>query len=83
MIVYSGAWTLKAISSKTYFYPESTGNKANYNNPEVKALFDKASVTLDAAEREKIYRQIQEIVAKDIPYLGISTCDLLSHAQRA
>ncbi|NLT14970.1 MAG: ABC transporter substrate-binding protein [Clostridiales bacterium] len=71
MIVYSGAWTLKAITSKTYFYPDSTGNRANYNNPEVKALYDKAFITLDVAEREKIYKDIQEIVAKEIPYLGI------------
>lgn len=71
IIVYSGAWTLKAITSKNYYYPGTPGNRTNYNNPIVTELYDKAAVTVDDKEREKIYMEIQETIAKDIPYIGI------------
>jgi len=38
-----------------------------YTNPEVDALFDQGAAETDPAEREKIYKQIQEIVNDDNP----------------
>jgi ABC-type transport system substrate-binding protein len=71
IIVFSGPWTLKAVTCRNYFYPGSPGNRANYDNSEIAELLDKAAVTVSEAEREVIYRDIQEIIARDIPYLGI------------
>ena len=42
-------------------------NVAWYKNPEVDALFERATAEPDPAEREKIYKQIQEIVYNDRP----------------
>jgi len=62
---------LKAVSSRNYFYPGSPGNRANYDNPEMAELLDRAAVTVSESEREKIYRDIQALIARDLPYLGI------------
>lgn len=43
-------------------------NAAAYRNPRVDALFDEASRTVDRDGRSRLYRQIQEIVAQDLPY---------------
>jgi peptide/nickel transport system substrate-binding protein len=46
-------------------------NAAGYRNPEVDRLFDDAAGEVDQAARGRIYKQIQEIVAKDLPYVWI------------
>ncbi len=46
-------------------------NAAGYRNQEVDRLFDEAAGEVDQAARGRLYRQIQEIVAKDLPYLWI------------
>jgi len=71
MISFSGAWQFVASSARHFYYPGSAGNRVNYDNPEVAALFDQASVTLDRAERERIYMRIQELIAQDMPYIGL------------
>ncbi len=43
-------------------------NAAAYRNPEVDRLFAEAARTLGRDERGDVYRQIQEIVAGDLPY---------------
>ena len=40
-------------------------NKTRLNNPEVDALIDKASATIDAAEREKV---LQECISLTVSY---------------
>ncbi len=47
-------------------------NGAGYNNPEVDALLDKATREPDSAKRTPIYRQLQEILVKDLPYLWLT-----------
>ncbi len=71
IIVYSSAWSNSASSIRSLVYPGMVGNKANYSNAKVTELLDKAAVTLDAKERESLYKQVQELVAKDIPYMPI------------
>ena len=71
MICYSAAFTNLASSCSSLYYPGMLGNKANYDNPQVTELLDKAAATLDATEREAIYKEIQEITAADMPYIGI------------
>lgn len=82
IVVTSGPWTTLASSVRMYLYPGSSGNKANYNNPEVTALLDQAAQTFDAKEREAIYRKIQEIVAEEIPYLPIFNMELFVASQK-
>ena len=69
MMISGAEFQQWASSARGMLYPGVVGNRAQYNNPEVVALFDEAAATLDAAERERLYRRIQEIVAEDIPYL--------------
>lgn len=51
--------------------PVPFSNSSAYRNPQVDALFDKARATVDAAARTEVYRQIQQILLKDLPYLWI------------
>ena len=76
IIVNSGPWTTLASSVSMYLMPGSIGNKANYDNPQMTELLTKAAQTFDAAEREKIYRQIQQIVAEECIYLPIFNMEL-------
>ncbi|MGE5614640.1 MAG: ABC transporter substrate-binding protein [Bacillota bacterium] len=71
MMVGSSSWTNVASSCKNIYYPGMSGNKANYDNPKVKELLDKATTTTDEKEREAIYKEVQEIVAQDMPYIPI------------
>jgi peptide/nickel transport system substrate-binding protein len=48
--------------------PAPFTNAAAYRNPQIDSLFDEASRSVDRARRTAIYRQIQEIVIKELPY---------------
>jgi len=47
-------------------------NVSGYNNPEYKALIDKAAATPNGPERNALYAQMEEIVARDAVWLPIS-----------
>ncbi|MCV0403722.1 MAG: ABC transporter substrate-binding protein [Chloroflexi bacterium] len=51
--------------------PVPFSNAAAYSNPDVDALFTQAVQTIDLEERGELYRQIQEIVAEDLPYFWL------------
>lgn len=53
---------------------ESSGssNFANYSNPDADRLFEAGATETDPAEREKIYKELQEIIAKDAPIYPIA-----------
>lgn len=76
IVVNSGPWTILASSIATYLMPGSIGNKSNYENPRVTELLNKAAQTFDAKEREKIYGEIQQIVAEECVYLPIFNMEL-------
>lgn len=46
-------------------------NGAGYRNAKVDELFDKAAASADRADRGATYREIQDILAKDVPYLWL------------
>jgi len=46
-------------------------NAAGYSDAEVDRLFDEALATVDTDARAETYRQLQEILAEDLPYLWI------------
>ncbi len=65
--------------SDAMFYPllhssniGSGGNYSRYSNPEIDALIDKARASVDEAEREQLYKQIDELVVKELPYAYLS-----------
>lgn len=46
-------------------------NTGQYANPEVDALLDKGARTFDPDERMAIYREMQEIIRSDLPFLPL------------
>ena len=71
MVHYVSPFDLSAASARRMFYPGGSSNRASYNNPTVNELLDLAPTIADPAEREAIYRQIQEIVVEEIPYINL------------
>lgn len=51
--------------------PVPFSNSSGYRNPQVDALFEQAQTTLDPAARTAVYRQLQEQLVADLPYLWI------------
>ena len=51
---------------------KSTLNSAQYSNPVVDALLVKGRALPNGEERNKVYKEIQQVVAKDAPWLPIS-----------
>src|SRR5581483_7163860 len=57
------------------FYSTSTpprrANRGYYSNPKVDQLIDEARRTIDQQRRKELYGQVQEIVARDLPYINL------------
>jgi peptide/nickel transport system substrate-binding protein len=53
-------------------------NAAAYRNAEVDRLFDAAAAAPEPAERGRIYRAIQEILARDLPYWWLVETDFVA-----
>jgi peptide/nickel transport system substrate-binding protein len=51
--------------------PVPFSNGASYRNPQVDTLFDQAAGSVDLTVRGRYYRQIQEIVWRDLPYFWL------------
>jgi peptide/nickel transport system substrate-binding protein len=47
-------------------------NGAGYSNPEVDTLLDQAAREVDPAKRTPIYRKLQEIAVRDLPYMWMT-----------
>jgi peptide/nickel transport system substrate-binding protein len=56
----------KQISSTAF------SNGAGYSNPQVDTLLDQGAREADPAKRAPIYRQLQEIAVRDLPYLWLA-----------
>ena len=77
---WSSTNTLDADAA-IYSVLHSSDSYSTYNNPEVDAMLDQARSSMDDAEREQLYSDIQKIVLEDAPriflyqenkYLGVS-----------
>ncbi|HKH50645.1 MAG TPA: hypothetical protein VKA77_02390, partial [Mycobacterium sp.] len=55
--------------------PVPFSNAAGYRNPDVDRLFDESRITVKGDARTPIYRQIQEQLVRDLPYLWIVETD--------
>ncbi|HUG84422.1 MAG TPA: ABC transporter substrate-binding protein, partial [Euzebya sp.] len=51
--------------------PVPFSNAAAYSEEEMDALFDEAQQTIDPDERAEVYRSIQEIAVRDMPYVWL------------
>jgi len=54
-----------------FFTPGGGFTNNHYDNAEVGALIEKQRATTDEAERVKLFEQIQDLVAKDVPTLPL------------
>ena len=51
--------------------PPAGFNRGLYSNPEVDRLIDEATVAMDPAERGRLYREAQRLIAEDAPYISL------------
>ena len=54
------------------------GNRAFYKNPSVDALLRKAEMLTDQQERIQLYKQAQEMVLADAPYIFLFQTNVLT-----
>ena len=52
-------------------FPPAGGNRGRYSNPRVDALLTDAEATTDIPTRRDIYRQIQQLLAEDLPAIPL------------
>jgi peptide/nickel transport system substrate-binding protein len=65
--------TLPFLTLRTGAFPDKGGfNSGYYSNPKVDALLEKARTSTDQAERAQLYKQMQEIVHDDAPWVFIA-----------
>ena len=65
--------TLPFLALRTGAFPDKGGfNSGYYSNPKVDQLLEKARTSTDQAERAKLYKQMQEIVHDDAPWVFVA-----------
>jgi len=75
--LYSLAWV--GIEDPDVYYqifhstavPPDGDNRGRYNNPELDRLLERGRATLDRTERQRIYREVQRLLAEDLPYIPL------------
>lgn len=50
-------------------------NYASYDNPNVQAIYDQAAATTDEDERQRLFAELQAILAEDVPWLMLAQPD--------
>ena len=71
MIHYLNVFDFSGGSARAIFYPGGVWNMASYNNEKVNELLERAPTIADEAARAAVYKEVQEIVAEDVPYIGV------------
>lgn len=71
MVHYVNGINNSASSVRSVLYPNGAGNRSSYSNTKINELLDKAPTVADATERAKLYKEIQAIVAEDLPYINV------------
>lgn len=51
--------------------PPAGRNRGHYQNAEVDALLERGRVSTDAADRKRIYSEVQRVVADELPYVSL------------
>jgi peptide/nickel transport system substrate-binding protein len=64
-------------------FPPHRANRGYYANPQLDALIDQARRTVDQEPRRRLYGQVQQIVAEELPYINLWYLDnVLVHTKR-
>lgn len=64
-------------------FPPKGANRGFYSNPRVDSLIDQARREIDQNTRKKLYDEVQEILARDVPYINLWYFDnVLVHTRR-
>ncbi len=64
-------------------FPPKHANRSYYVNPEIDRLIDAGRATTDQEQRKKIYAQVQQILARDLPYINLWYFDnVVVHSRR-
>lgn len=72
---------LYVLLSKTAAYAPAT-NYASWKNDEFTNLITKAKETSDVAERTKLYKEAQEIFAKEVPWVTVANSIVMVPAKK-
>ncbi|MGP9821310.1 ABC transporter substrate-binding protein [Salinarimonas sp. NSM] len=65
--------TLPYLALRTEAWPEEGGfNSGYYSNPEVDRLLQEARTATDQEERARLYKEMQEIVQEDAPWIFVA-----------
>jgi peptide/nickel transport system substrate-binding protein len=65
--------TLPFLTLRTEAFPESGGfNSGYYSNPEVDRLLEQARQSTSQEERARLYKEVQEIVYEDAPWVFVA-----------
>ncbi len=64
-------------------FPPKHANRSYYVNPEMDRLIDAGRNTVDQEKRKQIYAQVQQILARDLPYIDLWYFDnVVVHSRR-
>lgn len=64
-------------------FPPKHANRGYYVNPELDRLIDAGRATVDQEKRRAIYAQVQQVLARDLPYINLWYFDnVLVHSRR-
>ena len=62
--------------------PPNGLNRGYFSDPDVDRLLDAATASVDEQERRRLFGDVQEIVAKEVPYISLWTKTNVAVAQR-
>ena len=57
------------------------GNKSGYKNPDFDRIADLSAKTIDREKRQKLIREMQQIIMKDVPYIPLYNPKLIEAAR--
>jgi peptide/nickel transport system substrate-binding protein len=63
--------------------PPRGANRGAYSNPEMDRLVELGDVTLDPAQRRRIYAAVQRLAAADLPYVSLFWIDNIAVMRRS
>jgi peptide/nickel transport system substrate-binding protein len=63
---------VRRMIDSTNIGPVLFSNGAAYRNPQVDDLLNRAAALTDRSERARLYQEMQVILARDLPYLGLT-----------
>lgn len=75
--IFANSWLAGTEDpDKTYYFLIHSSsipfpNRAHYKSPRVDALLDEARATVDQKKRAELYRQVQDILSDDLPYIAV------------